>query len=340
MTKAGKQAKTFANNKVSIGSHTIKKSAKKQTNINGLINNLCTELSNTNIRSNNDAIIYTRVSTTNQTFGMSLDSQYQLCRKYCFENNLDIISTVRESVSAREINKQTQLQQIIQSNQNINLIINEPTRFSRNMKDAVNLMDQCKNKKIIIHFVQDNLVSNNNSDIKKIVSGVFDGEIESNTLGLRMKRSIAHRKKLGIYQPAIAKYGYMYDYKYSNGKQRRILKQNMEEQQIINLINKLYYGSNISQVESLLVRITKRKHDLYNPNDINEDVDKIEYGNFKFTDIANFLNSIPIYKRNKLWSGQSISKLIQNDDYKNSIDTDSDDESDNDSDYEPSKMDL
>lgn len=33
-------------------------------------------------------------------------------------------------------------------------------------------------------------------------------------------------------------------------------------------------------------------------------------GNMKMVDIANFLNSIPIYKRNKEWTSNAVSQIV------------------------------
>ncbi len=319
-----KGKKVFNANNVSKQSHKINRNKSS----NGMIDNICKSLSNQSLDFNGNAVIYTRVSTKAQTFDSSLDSQLSLCKDYCYNNNFNILKHFQEVVSARNINKQNQLKYIINNYSNINLIINEPTRFSRNMKDAVNLLDECNSKNIIVHFVQDNLVSNNNIDIKKIVTGVFDGEIESKTLGTRIKRSIQHRKKLGIYQPSISPYGYNYEYKNSIQQKKRVLTPNNYEQKVINLINKLYYGSNIGVIEKLIFELSNTMHELYNPKNPNEEIESVEYGNFKFVDIANLLNSICIFKRSKHWTSQMISKLINDIESSNS-DSDVEDNDEN-----------
>ena len=275
------------------------------------IDNLCGKLASKSIQFNGKSIIYSRVSTKNQSFGMSLDSQFKFCQDYCLENNFNMIGQVYEVVSARFINKQVKLQEIIDNYNNIHLIIYDPTRLSRNMKDYINFMEKCKAKDIIIHFVQDNLISNNNSDIKKIITSVFDGEIESHNLGLRVKRSIQHRKKLGIFYPSITKYGYMYKTKTVNGNIKKIINQDIKEQKIIKLVQKLYYGTDITSVKKLLFDITNIKHKIIDTNDNSEQTQPIEYGNMCFVDITNFLNSNSILKRNKNWNSQAISQLIK-----------------------------
>lgn len=266
---------------------------------------LCTKFSKNNINNTIntlDAIIYCRISTPNQIFGTSLDSQKLLCQEYCKKNNFNIKSTLVEIKSAQTMNKQEELYTFINSNENLNLIVYDPSRLSRNLKDYVDFMDKCKTKNITIHFVQDELVSSNNSDCKKILSGVIDGETESRNIGLRVKRSITYRKSRGIYKSSIPKYGYLYN--------KKLLFVNTEEQQIIKLIQNLYWGSSIDTINKMLLKITGEPHELYFITAPEKQVKTIQYGNMRIIDIVHFLNSIPISKRNKSWNSAAISKIV------------------------------
>jgi len=271
----------------------------KNKNIN--INDLCTNFSKNKI-SNFDAIIYCRISTSNQIFGTSLESQKLLCQNYCLKNNFNIKSTIIEIKSAKTMNNQEALYTFINSNENLNLIVYDPSRLSRNLKDYVDFMDYCKKKNIIIHFVQDELITSNNLDCKKILSEIIDGESESKNIGLRVKRSINYRKSRGIYKSSIPKYGYLY-----NKKQLFV---NNEEQLIIKLIKNLYWGSSINTINKMLFKITGDKHELYFITAPEEQVTHVEYGNMRIIDIVYFLNSIPISKRNKSWNSAAISKIV------------------------------
>jgi DNA invertase Pin-like site-specific DNA recombinase len=258
-----------------------------------------------------NAVIYSRVSTKNQSFGSSLDLQEEISKLYCIQNKYNIVYCVNEVCSAKIITNQKKLLDIIDNNSNIHLIICEPTRISRNLTDFTQLLTLCKQKNIIIHFVSDNLITNNTNDIKIILSSVYTGELEIKTLSNRIKKSIEHRKRNNTYLSSTPKYGLQYERKFVNNKINKIVKKNYIEQLIITCINKLYWGSDIKSINEILFTLTNETHEIFDTNNENEIIDKIEYGNMTFIDIANFLNSNNIFRRNKLWSGNSISNLIK-----------------------------
>lgn len=263
----------------------------------------------------NQAIIYIRVSSKKQidtndiNRGWSFDVQEKICRDYCNEHNFTITSIIREICSARIMNKQHDLNDIIETNENINLIIMEPSRLSRNIKDFIILNDMCKKKNIIIHFAFNNLITSSSIDMKNIISIIYDAEIESNKTSERIKRTYHYKKLAKLYQPSVIHYGYKY-IKNPNKYLKDIVKDD-EEQLIIELINKLYYGENIGVICNLLKQITGEEHILYNPKKPDEErINELEYGNLTKTNIVNFLNSIPILRRGKEWNITSVSKLI------------------------------
>jgi DNA invertase Pin-like site-specific DNA recombinase len=280
-------------------------STKKTKNSENIEDNLCNQLSRNHIV-NSNAIIYCRVSTKNQTFGTSLESQKLFCQEYCSKNNLNIKLIINETNSAKSMNNQEELNNFLEFNEDIILIVYEPSRLSRNLKDFVKFVDTCNKKNITIHFVHDDLVSSNSSDFKKILSGIVDGETESKNIGLRVKRSIKYRKLKGTYKSSIPKYGYKYIK--SNGQTQSSI--NMVERRIINLIQKLYCGSDIETINKLLVQITGTTQELYFTTNPEESIEKIEYGNMRITDIVHFLNSIPITRRNKVWNSNAVSQIV------------------------------
>jgi DNA invertase Pin-like site-specific DNA recombinase len=257
-----------------------------------------------------NAIIYCRVSTKNQTNGTSLNSQEYYCKQYCSDNNLTITNIVHEICSAKTTDKQKKLLDIIDTYNNINLVFFEPTRFSRNVCDFTNLLNKCSVNNIIIHSVTGNMNTSNNNDTKNILSNVFDGEIEINTLSRRIKKSIEYRKTHKTYISTIARYGYCHKTTRVNNRMQKIIARNEDEQNIIALINKLYYGSDIKSVHKLLFKITKVNHTIIDYKANGDEVDFINYGNMKYIDIANFLNLNNILKRNKQWQSSSISNLL------------------------------
>ena len=288
--------------------NTSKKTS-KTTSSDG-VTKLCDLFKNKQINYRGNAIIYCRVSTKIQTFGSSLENQKEISKLYCFENNFKILNTINEVCSAKNMDNQSELIHIINTYENIHLIINDPSRVSRNLIDFTQMLQICENKKITLHFVTDNLITNNNTDIKVAISSVYDSEIEIKTLSKRIKKNIEQRKRANTYYPSIAKYGYCYEKKIISDKVVRIPNKNKNEQLVIELINKMYWGSEITQINNLLFLLTNEKHTIYNQKNLDEKIKRIEYGNMAFIDIANFLNSILLLKRDKEWSGSSVSDII------------------------------
>lgn len=274
------------------------------------IDNLCSGFKSNQIKSNGNAIIYCRVSTQNQTFGFSLDTQMEASISYCADSNYKIIDIVHEVCSAKEMSQQKKLIELINSNENIHIIIHDPSRLSRNISDFTQLLHICETKKITLHFVSDKLITNNNTDIKTILSSVYDSEIEIKTLSKRVRASIEQRKRNKTYLPSVPRYGYSYEKELNNDRIIRTVKKNESEQKVIGLINKMYWGSNIKPVENILQELTGETHEIFNWINPEEKVSKIEFGNMTFVDIANFLNSIELTKREREWTPDSVSDII------------------------------
>jgi len=249
----------------------------------------------------NDAIIYCRVSTKMQQNGTSLDLQKTLCKDYCALMRFNSGIYESEICSATLMSKQHVLNNIINNHSNINLVILEPSRLCRNIKDFTCLLEKCNKKNIILHFAQTATSSTNTHDIKTIFNNVFDAECESKTIGKRVKTSISYRKRMKCYVPSVVSFGHVVI--------NKNLCINPKEQDIIVLINKLYHGDTVKNINELLYKITNIKHTLcYLHTD--EVVVNVKYGNMKIVDIVHLLNDNEIKRRNRMWYGLSVSKLI------------------------------
>lgn len=247
-------------------------------------------------------IIYIRVSSNKQNNKYnnttSLETQYFNCQNYCSLNNLTIDTKFEEIASARHL-KQKILKMIIENYNNINLIIHDLSRFSRNVNSGLELLQECLNKNIIIHFLKEKLIIKMNDDINICKQYLIATEHESDYISYRIKQSIKYKKSLG-YHIGKAKYGFII--KHIDGVRK--LEPNNTEQLIITLINKLYYGSQKKDIQKLLHKINKSKLELL-------DDDIICYGNYTCKDIAYFLNFHNIsYKTDKLWTANIINNLL------------------------------
>lgn len=261
------------------------------------------------------AVIYTRISKDKQVKGLSLESQFENCEKYCNNCNFEILHNYSEIVSARDMSKQKKLLNIAENYSYTNIIINDVSRFSRNVKDGVNFIDKLKRKNIVLHFVEKDLQSNNNIDYKTILSDLKDAEIEIDTLSRRMKRTIKFKKENKLYTPSTPKYGSKHTKILNDNRITIKVEINKVEQKIIQLINKMYYGSISKEIEDLLIELTgDKEHRIYD-YEKNCEVSEVRRGNMTKKGIAEFLNYINIFKRGRKWTSGMVSNILKNSNY-------------------------
>ena len=274
--------------------------------ITGINNDLGVLSLNNNFKSNY-AVIYTRISSLNQKDGFSLALQKQKCKEYCLQNNFTILKIVEEIESAREMKKLNKLLKIIDIYTNINLVIYEPTRFSRNPKDYHNIISHLEHKHIVIHFPLRNLISNNNGDKKIISSLIIDGQIESETISRRIKNTIQFKKDNGTWISTNPKFGYKYC---KIDKKQKI---NEHENKLCLLIHKMYFGSDTNSVNKLLTELTGNPgHKIYDMNDEECEIKEIKFGNQNIKDIRDFLNYIHLTRRGRPWTYSSVKTVLAN----------------------------
>jgi hypothetical protein len=135
-----------------------------------------------------------------------------------------------------------------------------------------------------------------------MISHVYDAELESKTLSQRIRRSISHRKKMKTYIPSVPSFGYIV-------KNKKLCPYE-KEQEIIDLINKLFWGSNTTNINELIFKITGEHDEICDLYD-NDEIFEVKYGNMKIIDIAFFLNNLEITFRGRKWRSNSVSKLIK-----------------------------
>ena len=271
--------------------------------------NMVSRLRMTELTSN--AVIYVRCSTPkqNQEAHQSLQSQIALCIKYCKDNNLTVIDTIQEIVSGHNSVKQS-YQSILDNNSNINLIIADASRLSRNVASAYNFVINCSKKNILIHSVRDNIITNSHQEYKKFINIVFDASIESSIISKRVCSSLKIRRQLGSYIGKIP-YGYTCISTIDNksGMRLRKLIENTKEQNIISFINQLYYGSKIPILYKLYKKITlKDDFRLYEDNGI--EFNEVYYGNLRIKDIKHLLDLHSITKNGDNFTCYNIRAIV------------------------------
>ena len=105
-----------------------------------------------------NAILYRRVSTTDQKlFGNSLNAQQSSLRDFCHKNSINIIEEFQEDYSAKNFNRPEwkKLNKFAQKNKaKIDyLLVVDWDRFSRNVYEALGVIDNCKQLGIEVNCI-------------------------------------------------------------------------------------------------------------------------------------------------------------------------------------------
>ena len=284
-------------------------SNKRTTPSSNSEDDILSKLSSLKMSVGKDAIIYARES---DVMKHSLEDQVQKGKKYAKENGFKVASVIKETCSGEIILKQKQLMDAILENKDTHFLFLHTDRITRDFQGFCSHFINCCNvNRNTIHIVNEALVSSIPLDFKKIVCGIIDAEEERKTISRRIKSSIDFRKRNGIYKPSIPKYGRMY----VRDKEGKVWKevQCEEETDTIRLVNLMYFGGICDDIEKLLKKITKNpKHKLYDMNNEDNEICEVKRGNFSSQSIAEFLNYIKLYKRNREWSGASVLNCLSN----------------------------
>ena len=259
------------------------------------------------------AIIYTRLSSSNQSFNngiyVSIENQINKCNEYCQNLNMSVVQTVTEIKSAKNINKQSELQKILNENSNINIIFYNITRFSRNTGQAINFVNKCVAKGIKLHFAEENFTIDHFMDLHRLRLGLSQAEYESNVISNRVRanNNILRNKGWNFGRP---KYGKMVCFK--NGIRK--FTANKHEQEIINFIVMARIGQvSCSTLNRQLKKIIPKNKEPIEFWDLKTGM-MIEFFDEKYTlsfsEIADLLNSYKIRSRFGDWSGSKINRIF------------------------------
>lgn len=259
-------------------------------------------------------IIYARCSSIKQTLdsNTSLETQVALCLEYCSNNTIFIIDIYKEIVPGHDINK-LNLYDIVNNFSNINIILADPSRMSRNVSDADTFLKKCDEKNITVHFARDNLMSNILNDRRNIIGLIHDAYTETKIMSKRIKSSINVRKRKGSFigNPS---FGYKIQ-KVANDNNSIVIRKPIpddDEQLITQIIKELYYGiSHPTTTEQLIKHLGSNKKFKLKWLD-NTPMNVIYYGNITSPMIANILNENSIMKRGKDWTPESVLTVINN----------------------------
>jgi DNA invertase Pin-like site-specific DNA recombinase len=140
-------------------------------------------------------VIYCRVSNL-KVESQSFATQEKNCTEYCKKNNMRIKEVYKEHNSG--YGKQKTLENILLRNKNINVIINDITRFSRSNVYGLKLLQLCLKKGIKLHFVKEEITYDGENNFHLIQAGLANSEHEWTTIRNNIIANIKHRKAMGL----------------------------------------------------------------------------------------------------------------------------------------------
>ena len=139
-------------------------------------------------------VIYTRVSSEEQTKGTSLEFQEELCRKYCEQKNIEIVAIFREEgETAKDLslnNRKKFLESLEFCRKNKNqiqaFVVLRVDRFSRNTEDHFAIRKILLNYGTALHSVTEPI---GNKPAEKFIETILSGAAEYEN-AIRKQRSI------------------------------------------------------------------------------------------------------------------------------------------------------
>ena len=146
--------------------------------------------------------IYCRVSSKEQSKynkgHTSLEVQEEYIRKYCIENDINVINVVKEVYSAKNMDKMKGLKYLCDiSTPGITIYIYDISRFSRNIHQALNILEELNNRNVSVHSVSENInygsVSGRNQFRLQLCASNYYSEMCSK----KVKESIEYRRSRG-----------------------------------------------------------------------------------------------------------------------------------------------
>jgi DNA invertase Pin-like site-specific DNA recombinase len=155
--------------------------------------------------------IYARVSTpaqnNNNHINSSLDTQQKICTEYAQLNNMHIQNYYSEICSARLVSNQEELQKVFNvikrsyRDSRIYLLVQDVTRFSRDITGIGKIFESLENKNIVVHSIKDNVsyITNEKTNFlnTEFMTKLVDSQKEWNLISRRSKQSSENRKARG-----------------------------------------------------------------------------------------------------------------------------------------------
>lgn len=260
---------------------------------------------------NNRTLIFCRVSTIDQTGLQHISFELQetkgnVCASI-FKLKVEMVYKIVESAYKNDY--QT-IKSLIKKFKGKNIIIYNVTRFCRNLKAGVELLNLALKNKTRLIFVEEGIVwdEDNQYNLLILKNKLAYAQEESLVIGRRVKDAISEKKRRGYHVGGTPKYGF----KAINVEGGKKAVFDEQEQDVINFIKICKkVGTSVHEINKYMNLLTPDPiiYDdpiilYYNGNET--DVIKEPLSN---VDIAGLLNSYNVSRRGKKWNGPKVSSV-------------------------------
>ncbi len=188
----------------------------------------------------NCAYIYCRVSSKKQSNvgdgHTSLEVQEELCRKYCNDNGLKVIKVIKEAYSARNMEKLNGLNYLCDiACKGQKIIVYDVSRFSRNTRQALNIIEDLHNNDVSLYAVVEKLSYDTPAEQHQFRINLSCAQQYSDMCSIKVSNSVLHRRNNG-HSMGVAAFGYSH-IRDENNIRKKIV--NVEEMKIVKRIEQM-----------------------------------------------------------------------------------------------------
>lgn len=199
--------------------------------------------------------------------------------------------------------KQKILDNLILRSKNINLIINDITRFSRQNLYGLSLLKKCIKNNITIHFVKEGVIFDHTNDYISsiILKGLTDSEGQWQTIRQNIINNVKKRRNEGL-TLGTTPFGF-------DCENKKLIKNNN-----FNAIKLIVYLRNgvktINEIQQVLKELTQEYESLKFYDEQQNEINKFsKVFTLKFSAIAEILNDYRLCDKN--WTGDRVRELYK-----------------------------
>lgn len=168
-------------------------------------------------------IIYTRVSTEDQTHGASLDAQRDSCQAYLTAHGFPWQHIQDAGISAKDLKRPgiQKILKLIESKKIAGVLVWKLDRLTRRLRDMLDIVDLCKTNGVSLASIQERIdTSGPMGQFQLSIMGAF-AQLEREQIAERVRLSCRHRMSQGLFTGGLVPVGLMVEIG-ADGKRRLI----------------------------------------------------------------------------------------------------------------------